>query len=220
MRFGLRVSAWQTIGRAHRANYVLLFYTDIRLRLPIRHRMPNESIRLSRKTAAISFTLTVLIIALGSTAYGEPIYYAVSQGQNFDKQTWHSGDSKAFNANRPENVFDFYTFHRLSDGTAKVIREFNTPSGDWFLNLTYFYGKDGRLGRIDFDFRTFNGICPCGETGPVRCQRSYTVDKRGRLRKESEMIIELKSGNAVDWKFYEPKVRHWAKLSHLPIKPR
>lgn len=164
--------------------------------------------------------LTVLGAVFASDARSETIYYAVSHGENFEKQTWRSGELQAFNAKRPENVFDLYTFHRLTDGTSKVIREMSTPSGDWFLNLTYHYGKEGRLSRIDFDFRTFNGVCPCGETGPVRCQRSYAMDKSGHLRKDSELITHLNTGNAVDWTFHEPKVRHWAKLSELPIKPR
>jgi hypothetical protein len=162
----------------------------------------------------------MLFAAALSTVRADTIYYAVSHGQHFENETWHAGDLKVFNANRPENVFDLYTFHRLTDGTAKVIREMSTPSGDWFLILTYFYGKEGRLKKIEFDLRTFNGVCPCGETGPVRCHRCYTVDRSGRLRKESELVTQLDSGNAVDWTFHEPKVRHWAKLSELPIKPR
>lgn len=166
--------------------------------------------------------LAAMLVALmfAATARSETIYYAVFHSDNFEKQTWHTGDSKSFNANRPENVFDLYTFHQLGDGTSKVIREMSTPSGDWFLNLIYFYAKDGRLTKIDFDFRTFNGVCPCGETGPIRCQRWYDVDKSGHLRKASELVTHLTSGNAVDWTFPEPKVRHWGKLSELPIKPR
>lgn len=163
---------------------------------------------------------TVLGAAFPSSARGETVYYAVSRGQHFETQTWHTGDLDEFKQKRPDNVFDFYTFKRLTDGTSKVVREMSTPSGDWFLILTYVYGKTNRLNRIDFDFRTFNGVCPCGETGPVRCQRSYTADKYGHLRKDSELIINLNTGNAVDWTFHEPKLRHWAKLSQLPIKPR
>jgi hypothetical protein len=182
--------------------------------------MPNESMRLSRRIGPASFIGAILFVATLSAARAETIYYAVAHGQNFENETWHAGDLKTFNAHRPENVFDLYTFHSLSDGTAKVIREMSTPSGDWFLNLTYFYAKDGRLTKIDFDYRTFLGVCSCGETGAVRCRRRYLVDRSGHLRKESELVTRLDSGNAVDWTFPEPKVRHWAKLSELPIRPQ
>ncbi|HJT80558.1 MAG TPA: hypothetical protein VJ719_05115 [Chthoniobacterales bacterium] len=182
--------------------------------------MPNESMRLIRKRAAIAVSLTIMGVITAPAARSETIYYAVSPGDSFEQQTWHSADRKTFETSRPANVFDLYTVHRLADGSSKVIREMSTPSGDWFLHLTYRYGKDGRLTRIDFDFRTFNGICPCGETGPVRCQRSYAVDTSGRIRKDSELVTHLNTGNTIDWTFDEPKVRHWAKLSDLPIKPR
>jgi hypothetical protein len=164
------------------------------------------------------------ISALGAVLFAaatdaETVYYAVSEGENYDKQTWRSGDLKTLKQNRPENVFDLYTFRQLGDGSSRVTRERSTPSGDWFLTLTYYYAKNGRLTKMDYDFRTFNGLCPCGETGPVRCERFYSVDHAGKLRKTSERIIEMKTGAAVDWTFSEPAVRHWARISDLPIRP-
>ena len=156
---------------------------------------------------------------LASTANAETVYYAVSQGENLARQTWHSGDLERFKQNRPDNVFDLYIFHRLSGGKSKVTRERSTPSGDWFLILTYYYSSGGRLTKMDFDFRTFNGVCPCGETGPIRCERIYSADSAGKLRKESERIVEEKTGATVDWTFNEPLVKHWATLRELPIQP-
>ena len=172
--------------------------------------------RLSIKIGAITFAASLFV----QTSRAETVYYAVSQGSDLGKQVWHAGELKTFNANRPENVFDLYTVQRLNDGRSKVLRELSTPSGDWFLTLSYFFGKDGRLAKIQFDFRTFNGVCSCGETGPVRCQRWYDVDRAGRVRESSERITRLGTEDVVDWTFHEPKVRHWAKLSDLPIKPR
>jgi hypothetical protein len=165
------------------------------------------------------FILALGAASLVAAAEAETIFYAVSEGETYNKQTWRSGDLKQFNENRPHNVFDLYTFHWLADGKAKVIRERTTPSGDWSLTATYYYAKSGRLTKMDFDFQTFKGVCSCGETGPVRCERSYSVDPDGNLRKISERIIEMKTGSAVDWTFQEPVIKHWATLSSLPIKP-
>ena len=163
---------------------------------------------------------SAILLVVASTICGEPIYYAVSEEANYDRRSWHVGDLKQFQAKRPENVFDLYTFHRLSDGGARVRRELSSPFDDWLLILTYHYGSNGRLTKIDYDFRTSNGICDCGESGPVRCERSYLVDFSGKLRKTSEQIIKLETGQLVDWKFHEPQVRHWASLRELPIGPR
>jgi len=167
------------------------------------------------------FVVASIIASLGAaTVAAETIYYAVSEGQHYDRQSWRTGDLDQFKRNRPENVFDVYTVHRLQDGRAKVVRERTTPSGDWTLTLTYHYDKDGRLAKMEYDLRTFYGVCPCGETGPVRCERFYSVDRSGRPEKISERITEMKSGNTVDWTFAEPKTKHWARLSELPIRPR
>ena len=155
-----------------------------------------------------------------SVAGAETIYYAVSDGENYGGQRWHAGDLQAFNNKRPDNVFDSYTCQHLADGGLKVIRERSTPSGDWSLTLTYNYGTNGRLDKIHFDFSTFNGMCSCGETGPIRCERTYLVDAGGKLRKTMERITNMKTGLLVDWTFSEPTVKHWGSVAELPIKPR
>jgi hypothetical protein len=161
----------------------------------------------------------IAISLAAPVAHGDQIYYAVSEGHNYEKQIWHAGDLKEFNRKRPNNVFDLYTFQRLTDGSVKVARELSAPSGDWFLRLTYFYGKNGQLTKIDFDFSTFEGKCSCGEGGLTRCQRSYSVDSTGQLRKRTERVTDMKTGDIVDWTFPEPKVKHWASLHDLPMRP-
>jgi hypothetical protein len=169
-------------------------------------------------TRQVTFFVAATLFA--SVATADTLYYAVSTGEKFDRQSWHSGDLAAFNKNRPENVFDLYTCQRLADGGLKVIRERSTPSGDWSLTLTYHYGTTGRLGKIQYDFSTFNGVCPCGETGPVRCERIYLVDAGSKLRKTMERVTDMKTGAVVDWTFAEPTVKHWGSVAELPIKPR
>jgi hypothetical protein len=165
-------------------------------------------------------SLLVATVLFASAASAETIYYAVSEGENYGSQRWHVGDLQAFNHNRPGSVFDLYTCQRLADGGLKVIRERTTPSGDWSLTLTYRYGTNGRLGKILYDFSTFNGMCPCGETGPIRCERTYLVDAGGKLRKTMERITNMNTGILVDWTFSEPTVKHWRSVAELPIKPR
>ena len=162
---------------------------------------------------------SVTMLMLAPTICGEPVYYAISNGESDGRRVWQIGDLKQFKAKRPANVFDLYTFHRLSDGAARVQREISTRSGEWFLLLIYYYSKDGRLTKIDYDFETVGGLCSCGESGPIRCARSYVVDDTGNLRKTAERVTEVKTGRIVDWTFYEPQVRHWATLRELPILP-
>src|SRR3954453_16284974 len=165
-------------------------------------------------------SLFVATVLSASAASAETIYYAVSEGENSAKQHWQAGDLQTFNHKRPDNVFDLYSCQRLSDGGLKVIRERSAPSGDWSLTLTYDYGTNGRLHKIQYDFSTFNGMCPCGETGPIRCERTYLVDAGGKLRKTMERITNMKTGVLVDWTFSEPTVKHWGSVAELPIKPR
>ena len=176
--------------------------------------------RFSKQVRANVAVITAFLAVLVSTGRGETIYYAVSHGKNLARQDWHAGDLDAFTANRPENVYDLYTLQRQSDGKAKVSRDMSSPSGDWFLRLTYLYGKDGRLTRIDYDFSAFHAHCSCGARGPARSQRLYRVDTFGRLHKISETVTDLNGGNRVNWSFDEPTIRHWAKLTDLPVKPR
>jgi hypothetical protein len=164
-------------------------------------------------------SLFVATMLFASAASADTIYYAVSEGENYGRQSWHAADLQAFNGKRPDNVFDLYICRRLTDGGLKVVRDRSSPSGDWSLTLTYYYGANGRLDRIQYDFSTFNGLCPCGEIGPVRCERTYLVDAGGKLRKTMERITNMKTGALVDWTFSEPTLRHWASVAELPIKP-
>lgn len=87
--------------------------------------------------------------------------------------------------------------------------------------FTYHYAKNGRLQRIESEFRTFNGIDVLhDDEGLTRCVRSYAVTNTGRLRKISERITDMKSGREVARSFYEPKVKHWTYLHDLPIQPK
>jgi hypothetical protein len=169
-----------------------------------------------KRQRLIAVALTLLF---ASTARAEPIYYSVSEGQNYEKETWHVGDLKQFNFNRPDNVFDLYTFHGLSGGAAKVVREFSTPSGDWLFILTYYYAKSGQLTKLDSEFRTFGSISVSGEDGLTRCERSYTVNAAGKLHKTRQRITDMKTGRTVNRSFFEPEVKHWMSLRELPVQP-
>jgi hypothetical protein len=151
----------------------------------------------------------------------DPIYYAVFEGKNYEKRIWFSKELREFNANPPHDVYDLYTFERGARGTSIVKREYSTPSGDWLFMFTYHYAKNGRLQRIESEFRTFNGIDVLNDDeGLTRCVRSYAVTNTGRLRKISERITNMKSGREVARSFYEPEVKHWMHLRDLPIQPK
>jgi hypothetical protein len=150
----------------------------------------------------------------------EPIYYAVFEGKNYEKRTWFSKELREFNANPPHDVYDLYTFERGARGASIVKREYSTPSGDWLFMFTYRYAKNGRLQRIESEFRTFNGIDVLHDDGMTCCVRSYVVTNTGRLRKISERITDMKSGREVARGFYEPEVKHWMRLHDLPIQPK
>jgi hypothetical protein len=162
----------------------------------------------------------VIALLCTSLARAQTIYYAVFEGNNYEKETWHVVDLKEFNANRPGNVFDLYRFERLSDGTSKVMREFSTPSGDWMFLLTYHYDKNGRLNKLESEFRTFGGVTISGDGGSTRCVRSFVVSNNGELQKTSERITDMKTGREVTRSFYEPAVKHWMHLRDLPIQPK
>jgi len=168
--------------------------------------------------------VVIVLLCLFSHAHfvrAETIYYAVSGGKNYEKETWHVGDLKNFNTKRPDNVFDLFTFERLADGTSKASREYSTPSGDWLFLLTYYYDHNRRLTKLKSEFRTFKGMDVVhDDEGMTRCVRSYSVTNTGKLRKMSEQITDMKSGREVKRTFYEPNVKHWMNLRDLPIQPK
>jgi hypothetical protein len=157
------------------------------------------------------FTWLAVIVLFWMCAKGlsaETVYYAVSEnGEDYLKKTWHSAEIGRFRKNPPENVFDSYTFQRLANGTSKVVRQCSSPSGDWFMIVTYDYGKNGRLTSLQTDLAFLEP--------QSRCERSYSVNPSGTLNKTSERIT---GGNdSAEW---QPPVKHWMSLSELPLKPK
>ena len=176
-----------------------------------------EAVIMRRPAWSVVLMLSICVTPLRS----ESIYYAVFEGKNYEKQKWFSKELREFNANPPDDVHDLYTFERGAHGTSIVKREYSTPSGDWLFMFTYHYAKNGRLQRIESEFRTFNGIDVLhDDEGLTRSVRSYAVTNTGRLRKISERITDMKSGREVVRSFYEPEVKHWMHLHDLPIQPK
>ena len=155
------------------------------------------------------------------TLRADPIYYEVSTGKNSSDQKWHVMDRHEFEAKHPYDVYDLYTFKRLPGGTARVERQVDTPSGDWVMLLTYHYAKTGYLTKIDYEFRTFNGInIQTDDAGLTRCIRSYEVTPSGELRLNSERIEDMKTKRVVKRGFFEPTIAPWMTLKSLPIQPK
>ncbi len=160
--------------------------------------------------------LIVVAVISVSSLPAQILYYSESEGDHYEKQSWHSAPLSRFLAEK--NVsFDAYTFRRRSDGTSIVARDYATPSGDWIVKLTYLYGANGRLRFIRWDTYTFHGSKE-GE-GLTRCVRTFTVTPRGELIQKSERITDDKTGKVVDRSFWSPRVKHWMSLAELPIKP-
>lgn len=159
---------------------------------------------------------------LPSATQAEPkVYYAVTEGENFEKKSWKSTSLAKFKADPPENAFESYTVESGNDGRLIAKRDYATPSGDWVIHLTSTYGKDGRLVALKTEFVTFNGIDDAGENkGLTRCVRNFTLAPKGKLQQVSEKITDAKTGKQVSRKFWEPKVDHWLTLDDFPIKPK
>jgi hypothetical protein len=172
--------------------------------------MPNSSAQ-CRLVVHMRFTWLAVIVLFWMYAGGlsaETIYYAVSDrdDENYLKRTWHVGEVARFRKKRPDHVFDFYTFRRFANGTSKVVRECTSPTGDWFMLVTYDYGKNGRLTSLQTDL-----AMPDAQS---RCERSYSVNPSGTLNKTSERIRGNDSAKS------QPPVKHWMSLSELPLKPK
>jgi hypothetical protein len=88
----------------------------------------------------------------------DTIYYETATGENFRNQSWHAMNRREFEANQPHDVVDFYTFERLADGSSRVRRQTDSMAGDRLLLATYHYAPNGCLTKIDWEFRTFNGM--------------------------------------------------------------
>jgi hypothetical protein len=166
-------------------------------------------------------TIIAAVFAHYEALSADRIYYETAKGENFRDQSWHAMDRREFEKNRPDYVYDLYTFERLGDGSSRVRREVDSVSGDWLFLLTYHYGRNGRLTKIGWEFRTFNGIdVEHNDEGLTRCLRTYTVGPSGKLRLVSERMEDMKTGRKVKRSFYEPEIKHWMALKDLPIQPR
>jgi len=151
----------------------------------------------------------------------DTVYYETATGNKFENRSWHAMDRGEFESKQPDDVYDFYTFERLADGSSRVHRQIDAPSGDWLFIFTYHYGPKGRLSQIDWEFRTFNGIdVEHNEEGLTRCLRTYRVKDSGELRLLSERMEDVNTGRPVTRSFYEPKITHWLTLKDLPIEPK
>src|ERR1051326_4319269 len=168
-----------------------------------------------------AFRVIAVLLGSAAAAWSQTVYYATVTGENYAKETWHSESASDFKASRPENVYDAYTVERHSDGSTVVHRDFTTPSGDWRFELTYEYGRGGRLRSIRSEFVTFGGITISDEDeGLTRCVRTFSVSPSGRLHKTSERITDEKSARVVARQFYQPQITHWMSLDQLPIRPK
>jgi hypothetical protein len=168
--------------------------------------------------------ITSIIIAFSvicAVLSADTVYYETSRAEDFQDRSWHAMDRHEFESKQPENVYDFYTFECLADGSSRVKREMDSMSGDWLFLLTYDYAQNGRLTKIDWEFRTFNGIdVEHNDEGLTRCLRTYSVEPCGKLRLLSERMEDMKTGRVVKRSFYEPKITHWMSLKDLPIQPK
>lgn len=71
----------------------------------------------------------------------------------------------------------------------------DSAAGDWLFLLTYRYAPNGRLTKIDWEFRTFNGIdVEHDDEGLTRCLRTYSVERSGKLRLLSARMEDMKTG--------------------------
>jgi hypothetical protein len=163
----------------------------------------------------------VVLFASSSSLRAETVYYQTATGENFQNQTWHSMERREFKAKQPENVYDSYTIERLGDGSSSLRRQVDSKAGDWLLLLTYLYAPDGRLRKVDLEFRTFSGIdVENDDEGMTRCLRSYAVERSGKLRVVSERIEDFDTHRLVKRSFYMPDISHWKTLKELPIQPK
>jgi hypothetical protein len=170
---------------------------------------------------AVILTIVAFSAASAAAFAGQLIYYAVSDGENDARKTWHTAVLSSFKAGHHDDVFDSYTVERQPNGGLVVTRDYTTPSGDWLVKLTYDYARNGRLHAVRSELITFGGITISGEDeGLTRCVRTFAVTARGTLQKTSERITDAKTGRKVARQFYDPQPKHWMNVGELPIVPK
>jgi hypothetical protein len=168
---------------------------------------------------SVFVTIVVVVSIQRVCVCADTIYYAI--GEYVADRRWHAMDRTKFEIEQPESVYDSYTFERLADGSSRVHRQVDSVSGDWFFLFTYHYAPNGRLTKIDWEFRTFNGIdVEHNDEGLTRCLRTYSVERSGKLRMLSERMEDMNTGRAVKRSFYEPKIKHWMAAKDLPMQPK
>ncbi len=167
-------------------------------------------------------SLTVIIGFLAASvmlSHGEPVFYAIASGKNYERIAWHSSPTKADfeKVLTTAAVFDFYTVKREGGKVRRVHRTFSTPSGDWVFYLDYAYREDGVLTKIVSDFRTFSGFdAKADDFLPTRCEREFARNEEGKFIILTEKITDVNSGKTVKRSFHTPEIKHWTNVSKLP----
>lgn len=101
-----------------------------------------------------------------------------------------------------------------ADNVTMIERKIETPSGDWYGEINYAYGNDGKLRHFTYAFHTFTGHDPkTGDFLPTSCVRRYEVTQKGELVLISKVTTDTRSGAAVERTFYEPEFTHWMTLA-------
>ncbi len=95
-----------------------------------------------------------------------------------------------------------------------IQRKIETPSADWYGEINYAYGSDGKLQHFTYAFHTFTGHDPkTGDFKPTSCVRRYDVTEKGDLVLASKVTTDSLTGAVVDRTFYEPEFTHWMTLA-------
>ncbi|MES2982972.1 MAG: hypothetical protein V4727_11715 [Verrucomicrobiota bacterium] len=103
------------------------------------------------------------------------------------------------------------------ESKTTIQRKIETPSGDWYGEIDYTYGSDGKLQHFTYAFQTFTGHDPkTGDFKPTSCVRRYDVTEKGGLVLVSKVTTDSQTGAAVDRTFYEPEFTHWMTLAEAP----
>ena len=165
--------------------------------------------------------MCVVVGMLLSQLSAEPIFYNVLSGENYEKSEWKRAETKLDFEKRAKHleVFESYTVKSKDGKISQVERSYSTPSGDWGMNLTYDYNKEGDLVKVTANFNTFSGYdAESDKFHPTRSVRIYIRDKAGKLQQTEEKIYDLKSEKEVNRSFMYPEMKHWEKVNDLPAK--
>jgi hypothetical protein len=99
------------------------------------------------------------------------------------------------------------------ENITMVQRKIETPSADWYGEINYAYGSDGKLQHFTYAFHTFTGHDPkTDDFKPTSCVRRYEVTEKGQIVLVSKVTTDSQTGAAVDRTFYEPQITHWMTL--------